>query len=167
MIRYTLLILMLAHATAPARAQGAPELIGQFDDWEAYTAIEDGAKICYMGAEPLKQEGKYTKRGRVVLLVTHRPQDKERGVVSITTGYTYKKDSTAKAQIGSNSFELFTAGGHAFLDEGKDPAMVQAMIRGAEMVVTGTSSRGTLTTDTYSLKGVTAAWKAINQACKP
>ena len=29
----------------------------------------------------------------------------------------------------------------------------------------GTSSRGTQTTDTYSLKGFTAAYKAINTAC--
>jgi hypothetical protein len=34
------------------------------------------------------------------------------------------------------------------------------------MVIKGTSSRGTLTTDTYSLAGFTAAYNAIEQACK-
>ena len=40
------------------------------------------------------------------------------------------------------------------------------MIRGARLVVKGTSSRGTKTTDTYSLKGFSAAFKAIGKACK-
>ena len=53
-----------------------------------------------------------------------------------------------------------------FAEEGADAKLVQSMIRGADMVVQGTSSRGTLTTDTYSLKGFTAAYKAINKACK-
>ena len=33
------------------------------------------------------------------------------------------------------------------------------------MVVKGTSSRGTVTTDTYSLRGFTAAYDAISGAC--
>ena len=149
----------------PAAAQAAPELIGLFDDWEAYTATEGGAKICYMGSEPKKMEGKYSARGRVVMLVTHRPKDKEKGVVSVTTGYTYKEGSDATVTIGDKTYKLFTSGGHAFAEEGRDAALVDAMIRGADMVVKGTSSRGTLTTDTYSLTGFTAAWKAIGKAC--
>lgn len=166
MIRHLMALPLAALALlTPVAAQAAPELIGLFDDWEAYTATEAGAKICYMGSEPKKMEGKYTKRGRVVMLVTHRPKDKEKGVVSITTGYTYKDGSETSVTIGDQTFKLFTTGEYAFADEGKDPAMVQAMIRGADMVVKGVSSRGTLTTDTYSLKGFTAAWKAIGKAC--
>ena len=44
-------------------------------------------------------------------------------------------------------------------------ALVNAMKRGNELVFKGTSERGTLTTDSYSLKGVTAAMKAIDKAC--
>ena len=43
---------------------------------------------------------------------------------------------------------------------------VEAMKRGTEMVVRGISSRGTRTTDTYSLSGVTAAMNEIDKACK-
>lgn len=152
-------------AAAPAAAQQARHPIGTFDDWEAYTATEGGKKICYMGSVPKKQEGNFSKRGEVVFLVTHRPADKETGVVSITAGYTYKKDSSARVQVGDKGFDLFTDGGFAFAAEGKDKDLVQAMVRGNDMVVKGTSSRGTATTDSYSLKGFTAAWKAIGQAC--
>jgi len=40
------------------------------------------------------------------------------------------------------------------------------MRAGLTMVVKGTSSRGTLTTDTYSLRGFTAAYDAMQKACE-
>ena len=45
-------------------------------------------------------------------------------------------------------------------------AVQQAMRSGAKMIVTGVSSRGTKTIDTYSLSGISAAHKAIGTACK-
>jgi hypothetical protein len=46
-----------------------------------------------------------------------------------------------------------------------EPAFVEALKAGATLVVHGTSTRGTETTDTYSLAGVTAAMGAIDKAC--
>jgi hypothetical protein len=43
--------------------------------------------------------------------------------------------------------------------------MVAAMRRGNSLVVEGTSARGTVTTDRYSLSGFTAAHNAISRAC--
>jgi hypothetical protein len=39
------------------------------------------------------------------------------------------------------------------------------MRKGARMVVKGTSARNNPTTDSYSLKGVSAAHSAMNKAC--
>ena len=47
-----------------------------------------------------------------------------------------------------------------------DRAIVAAMKAGRQMIVRGTSTRGTLTTDTYSLSGFSAALAAIDKACK-
>jgi len=61
---------------------------------------------------------------------------------------------------------LFTSEGHAWArDTETDKAMVKAMMRGSTMIVKGTSWRGTKTTDTYSLKGFTAAYKESRTAC--
>ena len=69
--------------------------------------------------------------------------------------------------IGETAFKMFTDAGHAFAYDTKiDGTIVKAMIQGARMIIKGTSSSGTQTTDTYSLKGFTAAYKAINKACK-
>ena len=150
----------------PALAQEA-KLIDSFGDWEAYRESDGGKAVCYVGSQPKKATGKYKKRGEVYVLVTHRPAEKSIGVVSFKAGYTYQTTSEVDVSIGDATFKLFTDAGHAFAYDGKtDKALIEAMAGGARMVVRGTSSRGTRTTDTYSLKGFTAAYKAIGKACK-
>jgi hypothetical protein len=46
-----------------------------------------------------------------------------------------------------------------------ESGFVTALKAGTQLVVKGTSGRGTQTTDTYSLSGVTAAMQAIDAAC--
>jgi hypothetical protein len=46
-----------------------------------------------------------------------------------------------------------------------EAGFVAALKKGTKLVVTGTSVKGTKTTDTYSLGGVTAAMDAIDKAC--
>ena len=105
--------------------------------------------------------------GETYILVTHRPAEKSLNVISINAGYTYQSGSEVDVVIGKTTFKMFTDAGHAFAYDSKtDGAIVKAMIRGARMIIKGTSSRGTQTTDTYSLKGFTAAYKAINKSCK-
>ena len=150
----------------PALAQEA-KLIDSFGNWEAYRESDGGKAVCYVGSQPKKASGKYKKRGESYVLVTHRPADNSFGVVSIKAGYTYQETSEVDVSIGDATFKLFTDAGHAFAyDDKTDKALIEAMARGARMVIRGTSSRGTLTTDTYSLKGFTAAFKAIGKACK-
>jgi hypothetical protein len=46
-----------------------------------------------------------------------------------------------------------------------EAGFVAALKKGSKLVVHGTSARGTQTTDTYSLAGVTAAMDSIDKAC--
>lgn len=152
------LVLLLPSAAAAEAVE-----VGVYGDWRAYT---EGA-TCYLGAEPKKAEGKYKLRDQPYVLVSHRPGDKSLGVVRIIAGYTYKPGSETDVAIGDKSFRLFTDGGDAWARNARtDRALVAAMKAGKAMTVKGTSSRGTLTTDTYSLTGFTAAYAAIGKACK-
>jgi len=156
-------VLLLFPASSQAQEAG---LIDVFGDWSAFAIKQGGDPVCYIGSEPVKSEGKYSKRGDVLFLVTHRPADKAIGVINFLTGYTFQVGSDAKVTIGDKTYSLFTDGGDAWARDGKtDKAIVTAMIRGASMIIQGTSSRGTLTTDTFSLKGFTAAYKAASKAC--
>ena len=166
LIAISLTALLGAVALLPAAQAQGIKRVGVFGDWSAFQFSEDGNPACYMSSEPTKATGDYKKRGEVFAIVTHRPAEKRIGEVSIMAGYIYKKDSTVAVAIGKQGFELFTQEDGAWaLDAAADKKLVQAMRKGNRMVVKGTSTRGTLTTDTYSLKGFTKAYRAIGKAC--
>jgi hypothetical protein len=152
-------------ACPSARGQAAKSL-GTFDQWAAYSHGAPSALVCYVYGEPQKQEGNYARRGDTYVQVAHRPKDKVTNEVSVTAGYDYRKDAEVELDIDGTKFALFTADGAAWARDTKtEGAIVKAMMSGRQMVVKGTSARGTLTTDTYSLKGFTAAVHAIDAAC--
>lgn len=152
-------------ASSPVQAAD-PEVIGEFDDWVAYVYTEDGSKVCYMVGKPKKEEGNYTKRGTVYALVTHRPAEKSKNVFSFVAGYSYKTNSEVTISIGGQRFKLFTQNETAWApDSATDNRLVAAIRSGSQMVVNGTSSQGTATTDTFGLKGSTAAYTAISKEC--
>ncbi len=158
---------LLTLAATPAFGQvGSDGLIDVFGDWSAF-AIKDGGKpVCYVGSEPQKAVGNYTKRGETFILVTHRPAEKSVGVFSLQAGYTYKPGSQVEITVGGFSQSLFTDQGHAWAYDGKaDKALIGAMKGGSTLVAKGVSSRDTATTDTYSLNGFTAAYAAAAKAC--
>lgn len=152
-------VAVIVLTSGPVRA----EFLGKFGDWEAHVGADGNAKVCYAATVPTKSEGNYTRRGDVFLLVSHRPADNQTGYVSMEAGYPYAPQGKINAKIGGGNHAMFPSGELAFAFE--DKPLVQAMIRGANMVVTGTSSRGTLTTDTFSLTGFTAAYRAASEAC--
>ena len=149
-------------------AQAAPQLIGEYDDWAAYYHKDGKGMICYMASTPKKDEGKYTKRGDIYVVITHRPAEKSFDVVNFVAGYTYKNGSDIEVKIGKDTFRrFFTDGDKAWaIDDKADKELVAAMKRGNRMIVHGTSSKGTATQDTYSLKGFTGAYKAISSKCQ-
>jgi invasion protein IalB len=152
---------------ASAMAQDVT-VIGTHGKWTAYTYTENKQSVCYIAAKPDKSEGKYASRDEVLMLVTHRPAEKAWDVISVVAGYQYKPDTDALVTIGAQKFDLFTTGtDRAWARDSKtDRTIAQAMVKGNNAVVRGTSSRGTVTTDTFSLSGFTAAYKAISDMCK-
>lgn len=141
--------------------------LGTFHGWTASTFDEGGETVCMMWSQPTESKGNYTRRGDIYAFVTHRPAAKRNNRISVETGYTYKPDSDVTVAIDGQKFKLFTDSSTAWSVDDKDERkMVNAMRAGSTMVIKGVSSRGTATTDSYSLKGFTAAHKAINSACK-
>ncbi len=160
-----LLLLALMAGAAPARAQGI-ERLGNFTDWSAFRFEENGKPACYVASQPKTDVGDYTNRGKIYAIVAHRPAEKRTGEVSFRAGYDYKKDSEVKVAVDKKSWTFFTDGENAWAAEADaDRAIVKAMKAGSRMVVKGTSSRGTATTDTYSLLGFSKAYAAIGKAC--
>ena len=158
---------MFAVAVAtPALAQ-EPKLIGEFNDWAAYTFNGKKGAVCYIVSQPTDSSPKNVNRDPVHFLVTNRPAEKVNGEVNTIIGYPVKKGSTAKLTIDGSGFTLFTSGDGAWADtSANDRRIVSAMKAGSRMVVEGVSWRGTKTVDRYSLSGVTAALDKIAGSCK-
>lgn len=164
-ISFVVALGLMIFAVSPAKAD-TPQLISTHGDWSAFTFMENGNKVCFMASQPKKAQGNYKKRGEIFSLITHRPADNSRDVISFVAGYTYKASSDVTVSIGSKKYTLFTQGDTAWTpDDATDKKMSDAIKNGSGMVVKGRSTRGTLTTDTYSLKGSTAAYDAITKAC--
>lgn len=149
----------------PAVGQGI-ERLGDFGDWTAFRSNDGNSTTCYIASQPKKAEGDYSQRGEIYALVSHRPAENRKNEVSIIAGYQFQPDSWVDVTIDDQAFRLFTQKDTAWTpDQLTDESMVQAMIKGRQMVVKGTSSRGTATTDTYSLKGFTTAYQSITETC--
>jgi invasion protein IalB len=147
-----------------ATAQQA-ERIGTFGDWDAYTRGSGNNRFCYMVSKP-KEASLQSRRGDIFFLVWHRPGNNEHDIVQVDIGYPFKDNSEVEVQIGGDSWSLFTRDESAWTYKtDDDKALVAALRKGARMTVKGVSSRGNPTTDTYSLKGTSAAYQAINRAC--
>jgi len=146
--------------------------IGTFRQWNAYTYSDAEGKSCYIAAQP--QSSKYSReisgRDPVFFLVTTRstndPQKSVRNEVSVMIGYPFQANSTVTVDVDGRKFTMFTREDNAWFDDRNgEAAFVEAMKAGTNMVVEGTSSRGTVTTDTYSLSGVTAGLDAVAKEC--
>jgi hypothetical protein len=137
-------------ALTPVAGAAEPELLGTFDDWQAYTYKAPDTRVCYAVSSPKSSEaGKKVKRDPIYFLVTHMPGR----IVTV--------------KVDDKSFELFTTGDGAWVDNAaREKEILAAMKAGTKLVVTGTSWKGTETTDTYSLAGISAAVDKIDSACK-
>ena len=153
----------------PYTIAAEPKKIYEKRDWAAYVFAGEKGQICYIASAPKKQKGRYKKknRGQPYALMTNRPAENIKGEVNFIAGYNYKQNSSVEVRISKKTFDLFTQQDGAWSREpAVDAKLVKAMKNGNRMTVIGTSSRGTKTTDTYSLSGFTAVKKRIDKACK-
>jgi hypothetical protein len=105
-------------------------------------------------------------RGETLLFVFYRPGEGVNGQVTFTGGYPFASGSTVTLAIGGTEFQLFTEGEWAWpATPEDDQRIVDAMRRGAQAILTGQSGRGTVTRDTFSLLGFTAAVDEARRRC--
>ena len=156
-------------ATAAAAGDAQPTLLGQYGGWWAYAASPGGSRVCFALAKPktTKTEPEGRKRDPSYVFVSTRPADKVKNEVSVIIGYPFKTNSDATAEIGTAKFAMYTQNDGAWIKNVAEEArMVDAMRKGADLTVKGTSGRLTQSTDQYSLKGLAQALDKIEQECK-
>lgn len=161
---------VLVLAATAATADSAPTLLGTSKDWSAFQTTTGNTRVCYAVSHPKSMEPKKATRDPVSFIISDWPGRKSKGELEIVPGYQYKDGSDVTAAIGSEKFTFFTRNGDGdgsawMEDDGQEKTLIDAMTRGAKLVVTGTSQRGTVTHDTYSLAGISDALQKVHEAC--
>ena len=158
---------------APVPAVGVagaePTLIGQFGSWGAYSAAPGGRKVCFALAKPSSSKTNPPNRPRdpAFVFVSTRPSERVANEVSVSIGYQLKPGSEASLEIGTAKYAMYTQGDGLWIKNAADEAaMVEALKRGADVTVKGVSSKGTETTDVFSLKGLAQALDRVSQDCR-
>ena len=158
----TCMLAVPAHALAQT-----PKPIKQHKAWGAYTYNDARAgKICYILSIPTVKEPNDRDHGDVFFLVSQKPDGSRAFEPQVEVGYPLKPKATVTVTIDGKTFKMFSQGNNAWLEDiAQEPTLVNAMRNGRSMKVSGQSTRGTQTSYTYSLSGVTAALNEVSN-CK-
>lgn len=168
-ISFAVATMPLALGTAHAQGDEHPALVARFADWGAYAGTRGGHKVCFAMSQPTSSETNPPNRPRdpIYLFVSTRPADNVREEVSVIMGYPLKSGSDAAASVDGTRFVLQTRADNAWVkNAGEEGRLVDSMRHGSEVVITGVSTRGTQTTDHYSLKGITQALERVARECR-
>ena len=164
------LIAVLAVLLAPSAVALAQEDVGTFKYWTTFTQNDPDGKMCFIASQP--QDKKYSQpingRDPVFFMVTSIPAKGIRNEVSTIIGYPFAPGSEVTVDVDGTKYKMFTSetqGDTAWAVADQQAALVEAMKSGHQMSVTAQSKRGTVTTDVYSLSGVTAALDKAASEC--
>jgi invasion protein IalB len=165
----TAFLLTLTAFSASGLAQTSEEgslKTGTFGDWMVHQNAGGGPKICFAAAQPKTKEPAGANRSKIVLYVSAWPKDGVKSEFSAKLGYRIKPDSPVSATVDEAAFQLFADEDRAYVaDAAEEAKLIEAMKKGTKLVVQATSTRGTQTTDTYSLNGFGQALDAVAGAC--
>jgi len=156
-------------AEKPAdKGSDKPEQLGSYGEWGAYAAQSGRSRTCYALGQPKERAPKAKlKDTSAYIFISTRPVENIHNEVAINLGYPTKDGSAAIADIDGESYELITKGTNAWVkDQSREREFVGAMRGGAKLIIKAASSKGTSTTDSYSLKGLSDALARAVQECK-
>ena len=121
---------------------------------------------CYIGSMPIKSDLPETKKRGENYILVYKIIGSDENIVQIEAGYKYNLDKKISVKIDNASFDLYsTEDSSETAWTNDDIKVIYAMKKGLNLILTGESTRGTITNDTYTLKGFTAAINKLKKDC--
>lgn len=158
--------LALTLASIGVASAQSPTRIQQFKAWGAYSYKQGSGTVCYVLSVPTAKEPSSVDHGDIFFIVSQRPGQNISYEPQAMMGYPLQANSKVNVTIDGKSFVMFTKDRAAWVENAaEEPALVAAMKSGSNMTVKATSGRGTSTSYSYSLSGVSAALQQI-ESCK-
>ena len=154
-ILFTLLTILFASISSSLFAlEKGSWTLSKNDDW------------CYIGSLPIKSDLPDTKKRGENYILVYKIIGSDENIVQVEAGYQYNLDEDIVVTIDNTSFKFYsTEDSSETAWTNNDEKVVNAMKKGLVLVLSGQSSRGTITNDTYTLKGFTSAINKLNKDC--
>ncbi len=160
-----LMALGISGATASAQS---PALLKENGKWATYTFnTQSGGKVCYAISAPEQSLPTDRNHGEVFFFVSTRPGEGVTNEPSFIVGYPFKEGSLVTTTVDGQQFTMFTKGDGAWVQNAaEEQRLVDAMKAGNSMSISGESARGTQTSYSFSLSGITASVRDATNACQ-
>jgi invasion protein IalB len=156
-----------AAASADNKKAGKPSQLAKYGDWGVFLAQGEKSKTCYALAAPKERAPSGLKRDPAYVFISSRPADNVRQEISIIMGFEVKEGGAARADIsGGPGFDLVAKGPNAWIkSQAEEPQFVEALKKGSKLIVKAPSLKGHVTTDSYSLAGLSQALERVEKEC--
>jgi hypothetical protein len=160
-----LLIYILLVPPSYASSNTEPELQSRFGDWRVFKYTANSKELCYIASSPVKQDP--SDKAWNPNFFIKKIDDESHNQPSLYAGYNFKKETPVTIKILNSTFSMSPMDKHAWLvTKDEEKKLVEAMKKGYQMIIKGTSEFETNTTDHYSLKGVTRSLQELKDICR-
>src|SRR5688572_29222797 len=106
--------LLIAFAATPAAAQSV-QALGEFRDWEAYSASASTSQVCSDTSKPTEVSPPVNGYNQRYLYLTNRPTEGISNEINLVAGFDFAPDQPATLTVSGKSFDLFTKKDAAWL----------------------------------------------------
>ncbi len=152
----------------PADDTGRPypweeaQFLASYRDWTVFR--QSG---CFIASLAVSSEPENPALDPTYVIVLDQPAGGDGPRMAFLFGYNLDGRHYATASVdGGRAFNLVSDAGDAFIDvQAEEPALIEAMRQGVELVLSGTTPGGSARRDTISLLGFTAALEHAQTAC--
>lgn len=156
-------------ASALVAAEAEAQTVALVDNqgtWSLYADTAVPKQVCFVASAPQAVEPIGANRGPIYFYISAWPKDGIKMEPSVKAGYPVKADKDMTVTIGTDTFKMFAKGDRGFVsDPTEELKLIEAMKKGENAVVKGTSVKGTNTIDTYSLTGLSQALDKMATTC--
>ena len=165
-IKKKILTVLFTLIFSTVNAEESLKSLGKFKDWESFTLLQEGNKICFAQSIPVVKSPKKLKREPARLFVSFRPNEDVKNEISVTSGYEFKLKAPVSAKSGKKTYDLFSKGRFAWVvDNNDEKKLISTMKKASRLMIIGSTDKGDQTTDHYSMMGFTKAYNFAKKNC--
>lgn len=149
-----------------AKKPGKPTQVGTYGDWGVFVAQGAKDKTCYALATPKDRAPAKLKRDPAYVFISNRPGESVRSEVSVIMGFAVKPGADVKTDVGGAAFDFVPKGSNAWIkNTAEESQFIDALKKGSKLIVKAPSAKGNVTTDSYSLSGLSQALERVQKEC--